>query len=322
MSPLTDRDEGGHEKTQDRYWRESYYFNFVDDRAGIYGFTTIGWRVNEGEVDGLLVVIRGRSLWYAYPSVNLKFQEPWESFELPERARVRRLRYEMIEPFRRWRLRLEGGRNSMDLDFRCFTPVYDYNAEMNSLPEKVAQEHYEQSGRVQGVLRMRGKEITIDGTGQRDHSWGIRDWGGVEQWRWITAQFGERFSFNVFSVHDQGKEHIGGFVFDGKDNARIVESTIHLEMMADGQSPKSAELELVDERGRRHHISAQVFHVIPLRRHQAFIKECFARFYYKDMEGCGVVERLHRIRSGVEKLRYIGTAVSYGLRNLLSSATP
>ena len=318
MSPLTDSDEGRHDNTQDKYWRESYYFNFVDYKPGIYGFTTIGWRLNEGEVDGLLMVIRDRTLWFAYPAVNQKFNEPWESFELPKNARVRRLKYEMIEPYRKWKLRLEGGRDSMDLDFNCFTPVYDYNAEMVSLPSKVTQEHYEQSGHVKGVIKVRGREINIDGTGQRDHSWGIRDWGGVEGWKWITAQFGDRFSFNVFSVNDGAEEHAGGFVFDGKDNARIVKSSIHLDLRPDGQSPRAAELELVDEHGRRHSISAQVFHVIPLRRHGAFIKECFARFYYKGMEGCGVVERLHRIKSGAEKFGYIGAAAAYGLRSLLA----
>ncbi|GEM_PF-838928 len=319
MSPLSYTDEGRHEKTHYKYWRESYYFNFVDDKAGIYGFTTIGWRVNEGEVDGILMVIRNRSPYFAYPAANRKFTEPWESFDLPKNCRVKRLHYDMIDPFRRWRLCLDGGRDSMDLDFSCFTPVYDYNAEMKSLPSKVAQEHYEQSGRVKGVLRMRGREFNIDGTGQRDHSWGIRDWGGVESWKWITAQFGDAFSFNVFSVTDEGWENAGGFIFDGEENSRIMESTIHLDLMPDGQSPKGAELKLVDERGRSHLISAQIFHVVPLMRHEAFIKECFARFYYKGMEGCGVVERLHHINSKLEKLRYVGAAARYAFRALFAN---
>ena len=44
----------------------------------------------------------------------------------------------MEEPFKRWRLKLEGKKNTMDLVFDCYTPVYDYNAEMRALPEKVA----------------------------------------------------------------------------------------------------------------------------------------------------------------------------------------
>jgi len=319
---LMDQDEGRHDKTQDKFWRESYYFNFVDDRTGIYGFTTIGWRVNENEVDGLLVVIKGGNLWFAYPAVNRRFDAPWESIELPKDTRVGRLHYDMVAPFRHWRLCLDSVKNFLDLDFNCFTPVYDYNAEKQSLSSKVAQEHYEQSGVVRGALRVRGREIKIDGTGQRDHSWGVRDWGGVEGWRWITAQFGKRFSFNVFSISDGDEEIAGGFVFDGEDNSRIVESRIHLDFRADGQTPRAADIELVDEKGRRHIIRAEIFHVVPLKRHEAFIKECFARFSYEGMEGCGVVERLHRIKSGAEKLRYIGTASAYALRSLLAGWRP
>jgi hypothetical protein len=254
--------------------------------------------------------------------VNQKFDKQWDSVVLPQDTRVRNLHYEMVEPFRQWRLILDGNKKSMDLHFETFTPVYDYNAEKRSLSSKVAQEHYEQSGAVKGVLRARGNEIKIDGTGQRDHSWGIRDWGGVEGWKWITAQFGKRFSFNVFSINDGNEETAGGFVFDGNDNSRIVESKINLALGADGQTPRGAELTLIDERGRRHTITAQVFHVVPLKRHEAFIKECFARFSYNGMEGCGVIERLHRIKTSAEKVGYIGTAAKYALKNFLGGWRP
>ncbi len=307
-------DEGRHDKTDDKFWQESYYFNFVDAQAGVYGFTRLGWRVNEGEVDGILFVIRGKDLWYAYPPVNRPFSEPWENVRLPEQARVRRLVYKMDEPFKRWRLILEGKKDCMDLEFECFTPVYDYNAEKKSLPENVAAMHYEQSGRVRGKLKLRGREVEINGTGQRDHSWGIRDWAGVEGWRWITAQFSDKFSFNIFSVNSNGAEHAGGFVFDGKDNARVVNSDIQLTLASDNQTPAKALLLLTDEHNRTHEITAEVFHMTPLRRHGAFIKECFARFHYNGLEGCGVIERLHQPDSKLDDLRYVGQAAAYAWR--------
>lgn len=208
----------------------------------------------------------------------------------------------------------------MDLTFDCFTPVYDYNFEKLSIPEKVAAMHYEQSGKVTGVIEARGRKINFDGTGQRDHSWGIRDWGGVDSWRWVTAQFGDKFSFNVFSVTDGDQETAGGFVFDGTDNRRIVSSKIDVAFMGDGQTPRGANLILKDEKGNEHHITATVFHCVPLKRHEAFIKECFAVFQYRDMVGAGVIERLHRIRSKREKAGYILTAAKYGLRSALMNS--
>lgn len=316
---LTEKDEGKHGKNDERYWRESYYFNFVDGIAGIYGFATIGWRVNEGEVDGLVMLVKDRVLLFAYPAVNRKFDKAWESVKLPEEARVGALKFEMEEPFKRWRIKLLGDRSNMDLCFSSFTPPYDYNAYKQSLPKEVAAEHYEQSGFVDGIIRVRGKEIRVKGTGQRDHSWGVRDWGGVDSWKWITAQFHSVFSFNVFSVLKDGVESFGGYVFDGKQNLAIKEAKIDMDFMSDGKTPRGAKLLLMDEKGAFHRISAQVFHVIPLKRHNAFIKECFAKFYWKGMEGYGVVERLHRIESGAEKFSYLGTAFAYGLKSLLGN---
>lgn len=314
---LTVQDEGRHDKTDERYWRESYYFNFVDGVAGVYGFSTIGWRVNEGEVDGLLMLIKDRTLWFAYPAVNRKFTRRWETVTLPDEARVGALKFEMEEPFKHWRIKLAGGKNSVDLSFSAFTPPYDYNAYKESLPKEVAAEHYEQSGLVKGMVKVRGREVKFNGTGQRDHSWGVRDWGGVDSWKWITAQFGDVFSFNVFSVLKDGVERFGGYVFDGGRNLALREAEIEMDFMGDGKTPRGAKLLLVDEKGCSHRISAQVFHVIPLKRHNAFIKECFAKFYYKGLEGCGVVERLHRIETGAEKFSYAGTALVYGLKSIL-----
>lgn len=316
---LTTQDEGRHEKSRERYWRESYYFNFVDGVANVYGFSTIGWRVNEGEVDGLLMIVKERTLWFAYPAVNRKFETPWEKVKLPDDARAGALKFEMAEPFKRWRIKLVSGKNAVDLLFDAFTPPYDYNAQKESLPEEVAAEHYEQSGFVDGVIRVRGKEIILKGTGQRDHSWGVRDWGGLDSWRWITAQFGDAFSFNVFSVLKGAVEQFGGYVFDGKQNLAIEEAKIEMNFMSDGKTPRGVRLSLTDGKGGIHRIGAQVFHVIPLKRHNAFIKECFAKFYYKGLEGYGVVERLHRIERGSEKIYYVGTAVSYGLKNMLGN---
>jgi hypothetical protein len=54
--------------------------------------------------------------------------------------------------------------------------------------------HFEQSGRVTGWTRFgieRGAERhEIDALGQRDKSWGVRDWARLEGWNWLAGHPG------------------------------------------------------------------------------------------------------------------------------------
>lgn len=77
-------------------------------------------------------------------------------------------------------------------------------------------QHYEQAGHVSGTLTWRGVAHAFQGTGQRDHSWGVRDMRMISQWQWFSCQFGDTLAFNVTRVETLAIEAIGGHAwFEG-----------------------------------------------------------------------------------------------------------
>src|SRR5438094_599627 len=82
-----------------------------------------------------------------------------------------------------------------------------------------ADGRFEQSGRVQGTLRVAGRTIPFDTTAHRDHSWGTRDWSSLHHWKWISGQGGPGpgapegtvLTFNAFKGLALGQVDINGY---------------------------------------------------------------------------------------------------------------
>jgi hypothetical protein len=73
--------------------------------------------------------------------------------------------------------------------------------------------HYEQAGCIQGFIQVDGQRFALDGYGQRDHSWGVRDMRVPAHWRWLSCQFGETFCFNATQVDVLAVRISGGYVY-------------------------------------------------------------------------------------------------------------
>jgi hypothetical protein len=203
-------DENLHPVGLGEHWQESWYFNWADPASDFYGLARIGFRFAQNEIDGLVVAVHAGKPFFAYPALNVAPVRAWNRYGPAEGLGVRRLQFTLLEPLKDWRLQLSG-RDNFDLHWQAFTPPYDYGGG----PPGVAGSHYEQSGAVRGRARLRGKDFTFQGLGQRDHSWGVRDWAGIRGWTWVSAQFGEDLSFNVWQL--AGDPYVGGFVFcDGR----------------------------------------------------------------------------------------------------------
>jgi hypothetical protein len=83
-------------------------------------------------------------------------------------------------------LRGERGRPvAVELDLTWETDGLPYAYRMTT--------RYEIPCRVHGTVRIDGDEIALRGPGQRDHSWGLRDWWSMD-WMWSAARLedGER----------------------------------------------------------------------------------------------------------------------------------
>jgi len=292
-------DEGIHPIEAHAHWQESYYFNWFDPAHEAFGLARIGYRFGERRIDGIVVAILDGRPHFIYPGVGLGLRGSASSISPAEGLRARDLSFEMEEPLSRWRLRLRG-RNAMDLTWQAFTPPFDYAASGRAMPENLAADHFEQSGRVTGWTRFRGRHIEVDALGQRDKSWGVRDWARVEGWNWISAQFGQEIGFNAWETTLAGRRIFSGFVFRGGESRALEQLDVELDCPHRAHVPNAVRLRMVDASGMELCASGRAVGQCGLVKRGHFVQESPARFWLEwggaARAGVGVIE--HTWRAG------------------------
>lgn len=125
----------------------------------------------------------------------------------------------------------QGKRASIDYHFEAMHPAYNYGSSPEGCPPWMAADRFEQGGRIKGVLRVGTRAIPFDTFGHRDHSWGTRDWGRVQQSKWLEAQASPDVALNVFQYAAIGRTGFMGYV---QKEGRIAEvSNVHIEFKLD-----------------------------------------------------------------------------------------
>lgn len=292
-------DEELHPVGEGERWQESWYFNWADPRHNVFGLTRIGFLFRQRLIDGLVLTIRNGMPEYAYPAVNIRYNGDWGEQTAAGGLHARGLAYRAEEPLKKWRLTLEG-RDGMDLLWTAFTPAFDYLESEGGLPPNVAGRHFEQSGRVTGWTSFKGERLEINGAGQRDKSWGVRDWANIEGWNWISAQFGEELSFNIWEGFFDGERYANGFIFHGGWNHPVESVNIQFKWDFRKHVPSDAHLVINYGWGKRLEISAHALGQFPLVKKGLWIQETHADFETiaggKQIRGIGVIE--HAWRAG------------------------
>ena len=135
------------------------------------------------------------------------------------------------------------------LDYR-FTAVHDafsYHQNPGGLPPWFAANRFEQAGRVTGVLEVHGRRIEFDHIAHRDHSWGVRDWGAPQHWKWLLAHTPSGAALNAFVWIARGEWGFNGYVLRHGEPVAIA----HIDQREEyddrmDQRRLDAELHLVD----------------------------------------------------------------------------
>jgi hypothetical protein len=295
---ITAEDELLHEIGAAEHWQESFYFNWADPMHDVFGLARIGFRFHQERVDGLILTIRDGKPEFCYPAVSVKQKRPWSDQDPRSGMRARGFTVTMEEPLQRWRIKLEG-RHRMDLLFEAETPAFDYNA-AGKVADEMAGEHFEQSGRVTGFTEFKGTRLAIDARGQRDKSWGVRDWPALQGWNWITGLFDDGFSFNATESFQHGEAFTSGFVHHDGENHAIAKLNVH-HSFAPGRIhvPATTRIDIVDVGGARHEITGTALGAYPIGKGGAWIEEVHTRFSARtnggaERVGYGVVEHVWR----------------------------
>ena len=174
-SSLTEEDELLHKPSDELKWRESYYFNWVDLQNEISGFSTIGIVPNENkrEFVFLLFLKNKNEVYYKEPPL-LQYED-----NINTMLTYKKLSYKLIKPFKAWQIEYNSRKLKFKFKFETRFPTYYFG--LNSSASW--HQHFEASGEIIGELILKDNEkIEIKGYGQRDKSWGYRDWHQFDKW--------------------------------------------------------------------------------------------------------------------------------------------
>jgi hypothetical protein len=75
----------------------------------------------------------------------------------------------------------------LEFEFAGKHAPFSYHDNPDGLPTWFAMNRYEQTGTITGRIEAGGRRIDLSGMGHRDHSWGNRNWGVPQHWKWFCA---------------------------------------------------------------------------------------------------------------------------------------
>jgi hypothetical protein len=217
-------DEQRHTPDDDRLWNESYYLDFVSARADVGGYVRIGLYPNLGVTWWTTMIVGPdrpimASVSYDLPVIGgtglgLRAQgydfdgvvgEPLRTVSV--HARVPGTAHD--EPAAVYRGDT-GTPTPVEMDLTWTTDGTPYHYDVTT--------RYEVPCLVSGELVVGAERIVIDGQGQRDHSWGVRDWWAFG-WCWAAARLDDGTRVHLADIRIPGSPIAFGYVQPGVEAA-------------------------------------------------------------------------------------------------------
>jgi hypothetical protein len=298
-SPLTEADELLHKPTSQLKWRESYYFNWVDFTNNISGFSTIGIVPNENRQEFVfLLFLKENNEVYYKESLLRNYQE-----NISRMLTDKKLKYKLIKPFKIWQIEYRSRKLTCYLRFEARFPTYVFGIDSSAS----WHQHFEASGIVKGSIKLRSnKIIKFSGYGQRDKSWGYRDWHQFDKWYASHFQF-RNWSCTFRKDYCNNQINLSGQISSKKVNMPL--SNLEIETIDDNdkfQSPLSASYLIKDIQGNEYRINAERINkssfIRFVRQFQGGYTELFEQMVLMknldtDEIGSGMMEHLRTFRT-------------------------
>jgi len=225
---LSDKDEYGHDWGKfPQFHNESWYFNFIDRPNNVFLITRLSYHMDKNKSLVLvLLIIDGKARVYFKEIPLEKMPANWEI--------DKKIKYYCVEPMKQWRIKFKNSKVDLDINLVGRFPIFN-SAEgtdplailkdnHNKTELVFAQMHYEQPMIATGtlILKKKGEVIetrNIKALGQRDHSWGVREWAGIDSWNWVSAQFEDQ-TINFYKAEALGEVKQDGIIYS-KDAENI-----------------------------------------------------------------------------------------------------
>ena len=194
------------------------------------------------------------------------------------------LRFDQIQLGREWNVSFQGEMDldgtakkvKIDLKFTAETAIIDFqnalivdataksiaNAKWSkSFFEKLKdskKNHFEQGGRLKGTIEIDGDSRKVDFSSMRDHSWGIRKWGGWKRHVWIGGMLDNNEAFNLSMVqYDYMGQLSAGFITEGDKIHYLREFPTIEEFASDPIFPAKLDLKLNYSDGKEYHLKSE-----------------------------------------------------------------
>ena len=157
----------------------------------------------------------------------------------------------------------------LEYRFEAVHDAFSYRSNPDGLPSWFAANRLEQSGRVSGFLEVAGADGAVRRIewdrrmGHRDHSWGTRDWGVPQHWKWFVAYTDSGRAVNGWIWIARGEWGFAGYVV--RDGDVVPVATIeHTATYHDDMTQKRLEATLVDVAGGRTAVTFDRFGLVKL----------------------------------------------------------
>ncbi|MFW9831379.1 MAG: hypothetical protein ACFFD8_06355 [Candidatus Thorarchaeota archaeon] len=258
MMKLDDSDDYLHQVTNHSNWRESWYFNWVDSKANICGFSTIGLLPNQSKREFVFALfIDGNPEFY--------FSEPTEPVpnDVFKALDDGTLTYKLVKPFADWHINYRSPRLVAEVQWKSRFPACDFGSGSRTSWVR----HLEQSGNVTGhIQRLDEPPQYFQGYGQRDKSWGVRNWH-IDAWFALHAQFDEIMIGLRYDVV-KGKGHLSGCISSNHDCVALKEIRVETEFVENTiRKPVKALTHLRDKKNRTYTLHSEILHPMTFARY-------------------------------------------------------
>ena len=207
-------DEGAHPPGREPLWSESWYLDFADPRQGIGGWVRLGLMPNENTA-WITALVCGPDV----PTVAVvDFEAPVPADPGSVHTDTVDLTLAAVDPLRTYRVELsahgqayddpslllrgEPGRPvamTMSLVWTTAGTPYQYRI----------TPRYEIPCTVSGGVTAAGREFILEAApGQRDHSWGVRDWWAMD-WVWNALHLDDGCHLHGVEIRIPGAPRMG-----------------------------------------------------------------------------------------------------------------
>jgi hypothetical protein len=241
-------DESTHIATAEPLWSESWYADFADTASGFGGWMRLGLIPNQ-QTAWLHALLCGPNLpTVAVADVEIPLPaDPWAV-----RTGAVDFTHAADDPLQTYRIVLHGhGQSYPDpaalLRGEQGTPVevaLDLVWSTDGAPYKYRiTTRYEIPCTVSGTVTVDGRRYTIDSVpGQRDHSWGVRDWWSMD-WVWSALHLDDGTHIHAVDIRIPGVPPVGiGYIQDRDGNVTELQSIATRETFDTDGLPATASL--------------------------------------------------------------------------------